>query len=101
MTSYTKKELSQAVAFIKSKRAAVILVCWAHQMIPDMAKLLGVPSHLVPEHWAGKRYDMTWVIKPGDPHPTLTQFPQRLLYGDGDDGIPMVKIKKKKNSMGE
>lgn len=91
---YTKKQLEEAVSFMKSKKNTNILVCWAHQQLPDMARMLGVPADKVPEHWTGKRFDVTWVIRPGEP-PSLTQYPQRLLYGDVDDVIPLVKQPKK------
>ncbi|TPX34636.1 hypothetical protein SmJEL517_g02665 [Synchytrium microbalum] len=96
LTKYTKRQLTEAVAFMKSQPASQIIVCWAHQQLPEMARMLGVPASKVPEKWPGKRYDETWIIKLGnnDSQPsTLAQYPQRLLFGDFDEIIPLKKRK--------
>ncbi|KAI8585812.1 hypothetical protein BDZ88DRAFT_445182 [Geranomyces variabilis] len=64
-----------------------VLVSWCHQMLPQLARDLGVPASDVPE-WDKKRFDMTWVVDVtvanGEAKAALRQFPQRLLYGDSD-----------------
>jgi hypothetical protein len=59
----------------------MVLICWSHTAIPEMAKAFGVKD---PPEW-GSVYDRTWIIdfKKGTA-PTLRNLPQKLMYGDSD-----------------
>jgi hypothetical protein len=59
----------------------MVLVCWEHKVIPDIAKALGAPA--APDKWHGEAFDRTWVIKYGpDGTASFQNLPQRLLFGD-------------------
>lgn len=57
----------------------IVLVCWHHGKIPDVAKALGV---LKPPKWDGKVFDRIWQITFARGKATLQDLPQMLLYGD-------------------
>lgn len=57
----------------------IVLVCWHHGMIPEIAKALGVAR---PPKWDGKVFDRVWQITFPKNKATLTDAPQMLLYGD-------------------
>lgn len=57
----------------------VVLICWSHKAIPNLATALGVAN---PPTWHGHVFDRLWVIKFNDGKTTLQSLPQRLLYGD-------------------
>lgn len=59
----------------------VILVCWHHGMIPDIAKALGIAR---PPKWDPKVFDRVWQITFPKGKATLTDSAQMLLYGDSD-----------------
>jgi hypothetical protein len=56
----------------------VVLICWHHSAIPDIAKALGVR----PPKWDGKIFDRVWQITFPKGKATLTDSAQMLLYGD-------------------
>ena len=57
----------------------IILVCWHHAKIPDIAKALGIAK---PPKWDGKVFDRVWQITFPKGKAALTDLPQMLLYGD-------------------
>lgn len=57
----------------------MVLICWEHKVIPDIAKNLNAPN--VPNKWDGDDFDRLWVITYGD-EITFDDLPQKLLYGD-------------------
>src|SRR5712664_96675 len=57
----------------------IILVCWHHGKIPDIAKALGISS---PPKWDGKVFDRVWQITFPKGKAALKDLPQMLLYGD-------------------
>ena len=59
----------------------IILVCWHHGKIPDIAKALGIAK---PPKWDGKVFDRVWQITWPKGKATLVDLPQMLLYGDSD-----------------
>jgi hypothetical protein len=64
----------------KSKYAGqVVLVCWHHGKIPDLAGALGISS---PPSWPNSVFDRVWCLDYSGAAPTLTNLPQQLLYGD-------------------
>jgi broad specificity phosphatase PhoE len=74
----------------KAVRSAgvVVLICWQHERIPEIAQQIvreaGVEG-TIPAAWPGDRFDLVWVF---DPPATaggrwrFTQVPQNLLHGD-------------------
>ena len=57
----------------------VVLICWHHGTIPDLAAKLGVKQQL---SWKGKVFDRVWQIAYNTNPPTFTDQPQQLLFGD-------------------
>jgi hypothetical protein len=57
----------------------VVLICWHHGKIPDVAKALGISN---PPKWDGKVFDRVWQITFPKGKAKLDDFPQRLLFGD-------------------
>jgi len=58
---------------------AVVLVCWHHGNIPNLAAALGVAK---PPAWPGTVFDRVWVISYSGGKATLANDAQRLLHGD-------------------
>ncbi|KAI9097358.1 hypothetical protein DFS34DRAFT_580593 [Phlyctochytrium arcticum] len=94
LKQYTKSEVMSLLhsllspASINPYMNGTVLISWAHQLIPDMVRALGVPSDQVPE-WKKKRFDVTWAVEIENGSATLKQMPQRLLYGDKDEALPL------------
>lgn len=59
----------------------IILVCWHHGNIPDIAKALGIAK---PPKWDGKVFDRVWQITFPKGKASLTNSAQMLLYGDSN-----------------
>ena len=57
----------------------IVLICWHHGKIPDVAKALGVSK---PPKWDGKVFDRVWQITFPKGKASLQDLPQMLLYGD-------------------
>lgn len=57
----------------------VVLICWHHGQIPDVAKALGIKR---PPKWDGKVFDRVWRITFPKGKAQLEDLPQMLLYGD-------------------
>jgi hypothetical protein len=57
----------------------VVLVCWHHGNIPNLATALGVSS---PPAWPGSVFDRVWVISYSNGTASLANDAQMLLYGD-------------------
>jgi hypothetical protein len=58
---------------------AVVLVCWHHGNIPNLATALGVAK---PPAWPGTVFDRVWVISYSGGKASLANDAQMLLYGD-------------------
>jgi hypothetical protein len=57
----------------------IVLVCWHHGTIPDLAEKLGIDD---PPAWPGAVYDRVWRISYASGVASLEDLPQMLLYGD-------------------
>jgi hypothetical protein len=57
----------------------VVLVCWHHGNIPNLATALGIKN---PPAWPGSVFDRVWVISYSNGTPALADDAQMLLYGD-------------------
>jgi hypothetical protein len=58
----------------------VVLICWHHGEIPQLAEALGVTG--APKHWNPDVFDQLWEIRWIDGKPALLILPERLLPGD-------------------
>ncbi len=57
----------------------VVLVCWHHGKIPNLAKAIGVTGA---PRWPDSQFDRVWVIDPRREHPSVNDVHQRLLRND-------------------
>ncbi len=76
------KDIKKMAAAILNEMAfagKIVLVCWHHGKIPDVAKALGV---LKPPKWDGKVFDRVWQITYAHGKASLQDLPQQLLFGD-------------------
>jgi hypothetical protein len=71
--------LKMTNAILSEFPGKVILVCWHHGMIPDIAKALGIAR---PPKWDAKVFDRVWQITFAKGKASLTDAAQMLLYGD-------------------
>jgi hypothetical protein len=79
---YAHNDFKAMVKEISSKReyqGKMVLICWRHQAIHDIAREFGVKdAPKFPE-----AFDRTWIISFGkDGKPTLRDLPQKLMFGD-------------------
>jgi broad specificity phosphatase PhoE len=58
----------------------LVLVCWHHGRIPDLAVALGAPG--APRHWPGTVFDRVWKIDYSSGKAVFSNLPQHLLPGD-------------------
>ena len=83
---YTHDEFPRMVEEILSRPeydGKMVLICWEHKAIPDMARAFGVKK---PPEWPGAVFDRTWIITfSADKKPSLASLPQKLMYGDSAD----------------
>lgn len=75
------KTMTNAILTDAAFGGKVVLICWHHGKIPDVAKALGIAS---PPKWNGKVFDRVWQITFPKGKATLKDSPQMLLYGDAD-----------------
>jgi hypothetical protein len=86
------QEKQLADSLVRSS-SGVVLICWEHHHIPEIASALPVVTEtVIPRKWPGHRYDVIWsfTLAP-DPAParyTFSQIPQLLLAGDAAAVIP-------------
>lgn len=73
------KEMTNAVLNELAFAGKIVLICWHHAKIPDIAKALGVSK---PPKWDGKVFDRIWQITYPKGQASLNNLPQMLLYGD-------------------
>lgn len=61
----------------------LVVICWEHHHINNLAKALGANKNMVGKNWPDDVFDTTYVLTYKDG--TLASFekqPQKLLYGD-------------------
>lgn len=81
---FREKDHAALATYLLSKSTftgKVVLICWHHGTIPDLAKELNAPANQISK-WNGAVFDRVWEIKYGTEPPTFHDFPQQLLYGD-------------------
>jgi hypothetical protein len=64
--------------------AGVVLICWQHVFLPEIASHILGTSRGVPHEWPEDRFDMVWVFNLDSARGryTFKQVPQSLLMGD-------------------
>jgi hypothetical protein len=60
----------------------IVLICWEHHGIPDIAAAMGVTS---PPEWPGHAFDRLWIITFKNGKAKLSNAPQRLMFQDSPD----------------
>ena len=78
---YTKGQEKRLVEFAKAQ-SGVVLICWEHSAIIEIANLLLGDNKSCPQKWPGHRFDLVWIFKPNRKSWKFTQVPQLLLPGD-------------------
>jgi hypothetical protein len=78
---YTKGQ-ELALAKFAQAQPGVVLICWEHSAIIEIANLLTGDKKSSPQNWQGKRFDLVWVFDLQNGNWQLTQVPQLLLPGD-------------------
>ena len=84
LIQYPREDAMVMVKDIMAKpeyEGRMVLICWSHTGIPDMAKAFGVKE--VPE-WPGTVYDRNWTITFNKGSATFKNVPQKLMFGDSD-----------------
>ena len=71
--------MTKAILNNQSFAGEIVLICWHHGKIPDIAKALGIKR---PPKWNGKVFDRVWQITFAKGKAKLEDLPQMLLYGD-------------------
>lgn len=64
--------------------AGVVLICWQHVFLPEIASYILGSSKGVPKEWPEDRFDMVWVfdLDSARGQYRFEQVPQELLMGD-------------------
>ncbi|MBW4586150.1 hypothetical protein G7B40_024780 [Aetokthonos hydrillicola Thurmond2011] len=62
----------------------VVLICWEHHEIPNIANQIVDNATTVPQEWSGNRFDLIWVfdLDPTSGRYSFKQVPLCLLAGD-------------------
>jgi hypothetical protein len=83
-TRFTRDEIAPLVRAIRSATAydnKTVIICWEHDVIPDMLKAFGWTTG--PATWSGKSYDRLWLLDFAAGKPVrFRDLPQTLLPGD-------------------
>jgi hypothetical protein len=64
--------------------AGVVLICWQHELIPEIANRILRNKTTAPQDWPEDRFDVVWVFDRDEAtgHYSFKQVPQNLLMGD-------------------
>jgi hypothetical protein len=92
VSDFAEGSEAQLAASVVSSYSGVVLICWEHDHIPDIATSLPtVAGTVIPQPWPGDRFDVIWTftLVPGSAPAQYTfgQIPQQLLSGDADTVI--------------
>ena len=72
--------LARAILSAAAYEGKTVIVCWEHDMIPEMLKAFGWMNG--PAHWSGKSYDRLWLLDFEHGQPTrFRDLPQLPLAG--------------------
>lgn len=83
-TDFTRDQVSELVQKIKTDKSfdgQMVVICWEHKVLADIAKALGKST---PPPWPGSQFDRVWALDFTDNGALISfnNFPQRLLPGD-------------------
>jgi len=84
LIQYPREDAMVMVKDILAKKeyeGKMVLICWSHTGIPDMAKAFGVKE--VPA-WSGVTYDRNWIITFDKGEVNFKNVPQKLMFGDSE-----------------
>ncbi len=83
-THFSREEFAPLVQTLMSAKAyegKTVIVCWEHNVIPEMLKAFGWTTG--PTTWSGKSYDRLWLLDFETGKPVrFRDLPQNLLAGD-------------------
>lgn len=57
----------------------MVLLCWEHKHIPEIAQLFGVIN---PPEWPSSAFDRVWFLDFSGSSVTFQNLPQQLMFGD-------------------
>jgi hypothetical protein len=85
-TRFTRDEvgpLVDAILHDRSLDGKLVVVCWEHEVLTEIAEELGVKD--APDY-PGKKFDRAWLLTFGEEgrRPELTDLPEHLLPGDDE-----------------
>lgn len=83
---YSTDDVNKMVEEIQkepSYAGKMVLICWEHSGIPDLARALGALK--VPFKWPTDTYDRVWLISFREGRAFVRNMPQRLMYGDSSE----------------
>lgn len=72
--------LAQQILTDPQYAGKMIIVCWHHGKIPNLARALGVNQP--PDPWPDSVFDRVWHIRYTGGQATLEVLPQHVLFGD-------------------
>jgi hypothetical protein len=85
--TYTKGQEPQLVQGLMAM-SGNLLVCWQHEAIPAIAKLIVNGSVAIPDPWPGDRFDVIWMFtSAGTNQWTFTQVCPALMPSDSTQPI--------------
>lgn len=83
-TEYVHDQYAALAQFILTNPAfnnKLVIVAWAHDVLPELAKSLGVAP--MPKKWPQDIFDRLWILTyKSDGKIEFADVPQRLLFGD-------------------
>ena len=82
-SDFTRDQVIEMVSEIKNERTydgKMIVICWEHKVLLDLAKALGVKE---PLDWPSQQFDRVWSLTYGiDNTVKFENLPERLVPGD-------------------
>jgi broad specificity phosphatase PhoE len=75
--------LAQQILTDPQYTGKMLIICWHHGNIPELAKALGVGNP--PKSWPDDVFDRVWRIQYTDGAASMENLPQRLLFGDSSN----------------
>jgi hypothetical protein len=91
---FPEEQEPKLAASVVSDYPGVVLICWEHSRIPELASALPVTdASAIPQKWPSHRFDVIWTftLVPGSEPAQYVfgQIPQQLLSGDDATVIPV------------
>lgn len=74
------KELAQLIRKSPDLNGKVVVICWVHDYLPELAQAFGVKPKQT--KWKNSQFDRVWSITFKDGKARLEDIPQLLLSGD-------------------